>query len=314
MTVNEFIAAHDGQCHDGQCLDVDGFPPDQPCQCVDVAKAWMQSRGHQMFIGNAVDYWDSGPPGFEKIANTPDNFPSEGDIVVWGHDIGPFGHVAIAVEADINDFTSFDQNFPLNTNCHRQGHNYQAVLGWLRETAGAVAPIDTVFTSNGEAEVRSRPGTDQPAIKTLPQGTQVEIDRWCHHPPALVVNPGWPPDDRWFHLGDGSDGWVASAVVHGDPKGPEVPDPTRALSPEQWRARAESVRIRERPSTSVQIVRTTGVEQLTFNAYCHAETVVDPWRHLPDDRWCRLADGTGWVANAVVIGDPPADAQVVSPP
>ena len=309
MNLEEFIASHDGRC-----LDVDGFPPEQPCQCVDVAKAWMQSRGHQMIIGNAVDYWDTSPTGFEKIAYTSTNFPSPGDIVFWGHDIGPFGHVAIAIEADVNNITSFDQNFPLNTNCHRQNHNYLGVLGWLHEQGDGQVPLHTVFTGDGDAQVRRLPGTDQAAIKTLAQGTHFDIDRWCHHPPALVVNDGWPPDDRWFHLGDGSDGWIASAVVYGDPQGPEVPDPTRTSISGQWTARAESVRIRERPSTNVQIVRQTGVELLTFDAYCHAETVLDPWRRLPDDRWCRLADGTGWVANAIVIGDPPADAQVVSPP
>jgi hypothetical protein len=303
MNLEEFIAAHDGQC-----LDIDGFPPEQPCQRVDVAKAWMQGRGHQTFIGNAVDYWAPGPDWFEKIANTRDNFPSPGDIVVWGHDIGPFGHVAIAIEANVNDFTSFDQYFPLNTNCHRQNHNYHAVLGWLHEKHDPRPPPDTVFTDDGaDPVVRSLPGTDQAAIKTLAKGTPVNIDRWCHHPPALVVNAGWPPDDRWFHLGDGSDGWIASAVIYGDPEGPQVQDPTRTSISVQWTARAESVRIRERPSTNEQIVRQTGVEVFAFDAYCHAETVVDPWRRLPDDRWCRLAD-------AVVIGDPPPDAQVVNPP
>ncbi|HXM57949.1 MAG TPA: CHAP domain-containing protein [Candidatus Dormibacteraeota bacterium] len=311
MELQEFIAANDGRC-----LDVDGFPPDQPCQCVDVTKAWMQARGHAPIIGNAVNWWDRSPEGYEKIANGPTNSPSPGDIVVWGLAIGPFGHVAVAVEGDADRFTSFDQNWPLGSSCHRQGHNYNGVLGWFHEKDGGGPRPFTVEAGGGGALVRRLPGTDQPQVASLPEGTPVDIDAWCHHPPALSVNAGWPPDDRWFRLRDGS-GWIASAVVYGEPgpDKPEVPDPTRpAPAGGQWTARAEQVNVRARPETNTDIVRTTGVEQLTFDAYCHSEPVIDPWRHQPDDRWCRLADHSGWVANAVVIGDPPADAPVVDVP
>lgn len=68
---------------------------------------------------------------FEQIANTPQGVPQNGDIVLWGTGIGPYGHVAIFIEGDQNKFRSFDQNFPTNSKCHVQEHTYKGVLGWL---------------------------------------------------------------------------------------------------------------------------------------------------------------------------------------
>ena len=69
---------------------------------------------------------------FEKIDNTPTGVPEPGDIMLWGEGIGPWGHVAIFVDGDVNSFNSFDQNFPTGSKCHIQKHNYSGVLGWLR--------------------------------------------------------------------------------------------------------------------------------------------------------------------------------------
>jgi len=67
---------------------------------------------------------------FDKITNTPDGIPNEGDIMIWGH--GTWGHVAMYYEGNVNTFKSLDQNYPTGTPCHIQGHNYNNVLGWLR--------------------------------------------------------------------------------------------------------------------------------------------------------------------------------------
>ena len=69
---------------------------------------------------------------FEKIDNTPTGVPKEGDIMFWGTGIGQYGHVAIFVEGDANNFRSFDENFPIGSPCHIQSHSYSGVLGWLR--------------------------------------------------------------------------------------------------------------------------------------------------------------------------------------
>jgi len=67
---------------------------------------------------------------FEKIDNTPNGIPEEGDIIFWGG--GQWGHVAIFLKGDVNEFISFDANYPIGTLPHEQYHNYFNVLGWLR--------------------------------------------------------------------------------------------------------------------------------------------------------------------------------------
>ena len=70
---------------------------------------------------------------FEKIDNTPTGVPKNGDIVFWGTGLGPYGHVAVFIQGDVNSFRSFDQNFPTGSKCHVQNHpSYVGVLGWLR--------------------------------------------------------------------------------------------------------------------------------------------------------------------------------------
>lgn len=292
MELQQFISAHDGRF-----LDLDGV---YGGQCVDLANAWVQNLGLQMFYGNAVDFWEQSPADFHKVAYGGNNAPSPGDIVVWGYGVGPFGHVAVAIEASAQSFRSFDQNWPLSTPCHRQPHDYRGVLGWFSLPAATdkTGPGEfpntfygTVRTGGGDAVVRRLPGTDQAQIKSLEEGMRVGVDRWCHHPPALVVNEGWPPDDRWYHLYDGSDGWMASAVVYGDPQNgcQEVPDPALPASPTgQWTARAEAVRIRAQPSTGAEVVRQTGIEVLTFDAYCRRRR---SW--IPGGT-SRTTAGAGW--------------------
>lgn len=78
---------------------------------------------------------------FERIVNTPDNVPQKGDIVIWGEPYGIYvkdgqpayaGHIAIFLDGDVNQFRSFDQNWPTGAKCGLVQHNYSGVLGWLR--------------------------------------------------------------------------------------------------------------------------------------------------------------------------------------
>jgi len=67
---------------------------------------------------------------FDKITNTPNGIPKNGDIMIWGS--GTWGHVAMYIDGNVNSFKSFDQNYPTGTPCHIQDHRYNNVLGWLR--------------------------------------------------------------------------------------------------------------------------------------------------------------------------------------
>jgi len=106
-------------------------------QCVDIAKQYFQDiLGLPIFIGNAIDYWTNLPQGFTKIVKTPTNFPQQGDIIIWSKTLGQYGHISICSQADLNSFTSFEQNWPKGSPCHFMRHTYKYVLGWLRKKDG----------------------------------------------------------------------------------------------------------------------------------------------------------------------------------
>jgi hypothetical protein len=135
MTLQEFIAKYNlqGVDTDGafgfQCMDL------MHRYCMDV----LGLNSNALAAPAAKDVWLSNVPSkekFEAIANTPTNTPLPGDIILWGTGIGPYGHVAIVQKANVNDFTSFDQNFPTGTKSHLQNHTYKGVLGWLRYKGG----------------------------------------------------------------------------------------------------------------------------------------------------------------------------------
>ena len=127
MTVQEFFARFNGRG-----IDFDhayGF------QCMDLAEEYNHDVvGAPRLWGNAIDVWTRFPANhYTRIGNTPDNFPNEGDIILWNTHVGNgYGHIAVAHKADPHSFTSFDQNWPFGSLCHFQGHNYNHVLGWLR--------------------------------------------------------------------------------------------------------------------------------------------------------------------------------------
>lgn len=101
-------------------------------QCVDLANAYIRDVLLLPIIEwtNATDFpTKASKSDYEWIANTPTNIPMRGDIVVWN---GAIGHIAIIVEATVNSFKSFDQNYPVGSPCHVQAHNYNNVKGWLR--------------------------------------------------------------------------------------------------------------------------------------------------------------------------------------
>lgn len=100
-------------------------------QCVDLANLYIRD-----FLGfpiiewtNAKDFPSKGGSNYTWIANTPTGVPQEGDLVIWS---GTWGHIAIFMNGNTNDFHSFDENYPTGTPCHIQYHTYANVLGWMR--------------------------------------------------------------------------------------------------------------------------------------------------------------------------------------
>lgn len=118
--------------YEGKGIDEDGS---YGFQCVDLV---MQYSKEVLGIprwgsGNAIGRWENYPKDqFDRINNSPSATPQEGDIIIWGKTVGEFGHIAVFIAGNETSFTSFDQNYPLGSLCHRQPHSYRGVLGWLR--------------------------------------------------------------------------------------------------------------------------------------------------------------------------------------
>ena len=165
MRLDEFMAKNEGK-H----LDFDGI---YGSQCTDVCKFWEQKIGSPITHGNGKDYKinaDERPNDYEWVKNTPTSVPQKGDIIVWGSEIGRYGHVAIFIRGDVNKFWSYDQNFPIGSPCHVQEHSYKAVIGYLRpKILNAPPPIDPKDKTISELEKKAQMLEEQI--------TQLEIDK-----------------------------------------------------------------------------------------------------------------------------------------
>lgn len=132
MTLDQFIKKYEGKTvgyphgsYTGECLSLVKWyikevfninPPPSGCNA-------------------ARCYWSKFPDPlgavFKKVPNTPDLVPKRGWIAVWnGNTGGGYGHIAIVLDADVNQFTSFDQNY-YGRHAHKQKHNYNNVYGFL---------------------------------------------------------------------------------------------------------------------------------------------------------------------------------------
>jgi hypothetical protein len=88
----------------------------------------------------AADFWDSYDTdpamyrNFDKIPNTQDFIPKEGDICIWNKNKGAgYGHIGIVYgqEQNIRMMTCLEQNWkPLKVSVVT--HNYNDVIGFLR--------------------------------------------------------------------------------------------------------------------------------------------------------------------------------------
>ncbi len=120
--------------YDQKYLDFDGA---FGAQCMDNYRYFVkESLGFPQspLVVGAYQVWDSYLTDYyDRIENTPTNAPIKGDIVIWGQELGRFGHIAVCKDGTPTEFNSFDQNYPTGSPCHFQHHSYYAVLGWIRK-------------------------------------------------------------------------------------------------------------------------------------------------------------------------------------
>ena len=135
MTLTEFLKKWNGQY-----CEVAGSA-NAKNQCVDLANAYIRDVLGLPIIEwtNAKDFPSKSSLPF--IRNLPTGIPNEGDMVIWGN--GTAGHIAIFLSGNVNSFTSFDQNYPVGSPCHSQGHTYANVLGWLKSSATINPPANS---------------------------------------------------------------------------------------------------------------------------------------------------------------------------
>jgi hypothetical protein len=134
MTFDYFINKYNGQY-----IDYDGH---YGYQCVDLVRQYLKEvLAVEPYVAippvkYAKNVWEKYNPNyFTRITNGRDNFPGNGDIVIWRYYPGVTGwpgHISVNITGAPMNFISFDQNYKI-TACHRQLHNYKGVMGWLHK-------------------------------------------------------------------------------------------------------------------------------------------------------------------------------------
>lgn len=143
MTLDELVAQQDGKY-----VEVAGSP-EAKNQCVDLANLYIRDVLKLPIIEwtNAIDFpIRVNPNDYDYILNTPTGVPQKGDLVIWKPSPG---HIAIFLDGNIDKFRSFDENFPLNSVCHIQEHDYTNVIGWLHPKK---TPVDTIAVPKADFE------------------------------------------------------------------------------------------------------------------------------------------------------------------
>ncbi len=135
--------------YNGRYLDQDGFPKDNPYQCVDLMRQYCKEvlgvSGYTAIppTGTAKNIFLNFKDNkyFKKVLNGPTNIPKQGDLIFWG--TYPFvtgwaGHVALFDSGDLYTVLAFGQNYPTGQPCKftKYGrskilHGYRGILGWL---------------------------------------------------------------------------------------------------------------------------------------------------------------------------------------
>lgn len=143
MTLTEFVNKWNNRR-----ADWDGF---YGAQCVDLVNFY----GREVLgMGQGIPFPGEGaidifrnfdrthlPNYFYKLGFDLNNPPQRGDVIIWDERVGiSFGHVGIVLAATASNFVSFDQNYPVGSLPHEQGHNYSGVVGWLRPKSAVELP------------------------------------------------------------------------------------------------------------------------------------------------------------------------------
>jgi hypothetical protein len=143
MTVQEFQNEWSGELikspHGilGQCVSI----PSQFAVENGWPELWPGETAFSIFNNNL---WRD---AYERVLNTPDNFPVTGDFVFFK--APPYGlyfdeddrqwkyagHIGLCVRADVNQVTLFQQDDPAGSVAHETNYTYDSVAGWFHPKA-----------------------------------------------------------------------------------------------------------------------------------------------------------------------------------
>ncbi len=152
-------------------------------QCVSVSSEFAVEQGWPELFGSGDDtayhIWLNGVAGYEKIPNTPSNFPSVGDIMFFGPTYGGGGgHTGVVVSANANSVTLVEQNDPYGSAVHEKTYNYNGACGWFHHPQAAPAPQPAppsggggVYPVKHVVNVRTAPHVTAPIVAALHVGT-----------------------------------------------------------------------------------------------------------------------------------------------
>ena len=148
MTVADFIVKHNGR-H----LVVTG--PDEG-QCTAVAHSLQRYLGLPLTYGHAAQMFGGDPANWTWVNYAPGKIPPPGAQIIWRAMPGnPYGHIAVVMSANANNFTSLDQNWPAGDWRYNVAkavyHNYGYVIGWGIAKKWEGAPVAGTDPNYAEA-------------------------------------------------------------------------------------------------------------------------------------------------------------------
>lgn len=169
MTLQEFIHKYTGVP-----VDFDGRYGNQ---CVDLARQYVKEvlkvPQFKPVVGAADMCTSYDPKYFNAIKNTPDGVPQPGDIMIWNKRAGGgYGHVGIFSHGDVNEFWSFDQNWPPGSLPKLVRHTYSNLYGWLRPVSNDITPTNGGNTPSEPSESVTV-GTEFKNIEQLPKDSVI---------------------------------------------------------------------------------------------------------------------------------------------
>ena len=176
-----------------------------------------------------------------------------------------------------------------------------------------------VMPSIGVA-IRNSPRLSDKSGDNIAYQQTISFDGWTTGETAIDTQLG-TPDNRWFRI-SGTDTWVPSAYIFGNPEGyPTISNPENNSGSDNesntissnlnyadftgWVMPSIGVALRNSPRLSDKSGDNIAYQQtLEFDAWTTGETVTDFQLGTPDSRWFRVKGTNYWVPSAYIYGNP----------